>query len=104
MPAYNFRCPLGHSKELSCPFGLRPKTIRCKCGKPMTYTIAYPRVQFRGPGFTTGGYDYMEEARTGRNFMEEKEIEKYEKNKDDLDVELEHMGIHPFKPITRQAK
>jgi len=97
VPTYQFRCPLGHEQERNFKFGKKPGKLRCECGRFAARVITYPQhILFRGPGFTTGGYDYEEEMRTGRDFEAERERRDYEKNQDELDEVLDEHGFNPY--------
>lgn len=83
MPFYPYACECGHTEDRLYSFGQkRPDSLKCPCGKRMTRRVTFPiSVNFRGPGFTTGGFDWIEESRSiqkhGMNHWKKGHSKKY---------------------------
>ena len=97
MPLYVFQCPNGHVQERRFSFHKCKKQLKCACGRHATKQVTYPKyVFYRGPGFTSGGYDYMEEAATGRDFEFERKRKEYFDKRDALDEQLDNTGLNIY--------
>ena len=77
MPIYEYRCPNGHTFEISQKFAEAPVQVCAICGAGPVEKILFPvAVHFKGSGFYSTDYGRGKKAKEGDSAPAEKSADK----------------------------